>query len=322
MSIKEVSLEENKLKKSKTIKEELKKKKDYFFMLGFIFCLFQLIGVQEGIIILNSLFSEIVDEFKLWLNDNPRENNFYQKLEINSYRELPEIIVGMITSSIGIVVLKNLGFKITNLIFQLISSGLFLLLFLLFKFHTNDKLLENYNRVEILVLVISYIILSILVGCSSTIALKEYTDLYSQFYYQEEKLEEVIEKTLLYIFSGLSAFLVMIINRKIFTSIKNIKSKWVLIWFVGICFISFILSLIFHAFFTMAITNKNEKEKKNKEENNSKNVSQNQEKENNNKIENDNNEGENTIKFRKKNKKRNSNKYKKGKKIKGKVLMK
>ena len=63
MSIKEVSLEEKKLKKSRTIKEGLKKKKDYFFMIGFIFCLFQLIGVQEGIIILNSLFSEIFDEF-------------------------------------------------------------------------------------------------------------------------------------------------------------------------------------------------------------------------------------------------------------------
>ena len=319
MSIKEVSLEEKKLKKSRTIKEGLKKKKDYFFMIGFIFCLFQLIGVQEGIIFLNSLFSEIFDEFKLWLNGHPREFNFYQKLEINSYRELPEMIVGMITSSIGIVVLKNLGFKVTNLIFQFISSGLFLLLFLLFKFHTDNKLLENYNRLEILVLVISYIILSILVGCSSTIALKEYTDLYSQFYYQGEKLEEVIEKTLLYVFSGLSSFLIMIINRKIFTSIEDIKSKLVLIWFVGICLISFILSLIFHALFTMAIVNKKEKEKKKNEKNNSKKESENKEedknieKESNNKIENNNNEEEKTIKYRNNNKKRNSNKYKKGK---------
>ena len=80
MSIKEVSLEEKKLKKSRTIKEGLKKKKDYFFMIGFIFCLFQLIGVQEGIIILNSLFSEIFDEFKLWLNGHLREFYFYQCL--------------------------------------------------------------------------------------------------------------------------------------------------------------------------------------------------------------------------------------------------
>ena len=88
---------------------------------------------------------------------------------------------------------------------------------------------------------------------------------------------------------------------------------------MGICLISFILSLIFHALFTMAIVNKKEKEKKKNKENNSKKESENKEddknneKERNNKIENDNNKEENTIKYRNKNKKRNSNKYKKGK---------
>ena len=110
----------------------------------------------------------------------------------------------------------------------------------------------------------------------------------------------------------------MIINRKIFTSIEDIKSKLVLIWFIGICLISFILSLIFHALFTMAIVNKKEKEKKKNEKNNSKKENENKEeyknieKESNNKIEN-NNEKEKTIKYRNNNKKRNSNKYKKGK---------
>ena len=106
MNIKEESPEENKLMRNKTIKPELKTKKRWFDFIGLIFCLFHLIGVQEGIIILNSLFSEFVDEFKLLINKTPRKYNFFVKIEINSYRELPEIDVGMVTSSIGIVVLK------------------------------------------------------------------------------------------------------------------------------------------------------------------------------------------------------------------------
>ena len=67
---------------------------------------------------------------------------------------MPEIDVGMVTSTIGIIVLKEIGFKKTNSIFQLISSILFALLFTLFHFHTNDKLLQNYNRIEIFVLIL------------------------------------------------------------------------------------------------------------------------------------------------------------------------
>ena len=54
---------------------------------------------------------------------------FYQKLEINTYRELPEIDIGMVTSTLGILVLKEKGFKKTNSIFQLISSILITVLF-------------------------------------------------------------------------------------------------------------------------------------------------------------------------------------------------
>ena len=165
MNIKEQSPEDLQLRRSKTIQKDLKEKKGWFIVFGIIFCLIQLTGVQAGIIILNSLFSEIVEEITLWLNETPRVYNFYEKLEINSYRELPEIDVAMVTSSVGILVLKEVGFKKTNSIFQLISSVLFALLIILFNFHTGDKLLENYNRVEIFVLIISYILLSILVGC-------------------------------------------------------------------------------------------------------------------------------------------------------------
>ena len=49
--------DENLLLRSKTIKQEHKENKICFYIFGLFFCLIQLIGVQAGIIILNSLFS-------------------------------------------------------------------------------------------------------------------------------------------------------------------------------------------------------------------------------------------------------------------------
>ena len=128
------------------------------------------------------MFDEIVEEFKLWFNNTQREHNFFELLEVNSYRELPEIDVEMITSSVGIIFLKNSGFICSNITFQLLSLIFFLLIFLLFDFHKDGRLLENYTGLEIVVLVLSYAGLSFLVGCSSTISLKEFTDKYYNVY--------------------------------------------------------------------------------------------------------------------------------------------
>jgi len=138
VNIKEESHEENELIQNKTYNPDLKTKKCFFDLLGLIFCFFHLIGIQAGIIILNSLFSEIVDEFKLLAKKTPRKNNFYEKLEINTYRDLPEIDVAMVTSSIGIIVLKEIGFIKANSIFQIFYSFFLIILFLLFKFHISE----------------------------------------------------------------------------------------------------------------------------------------------------------------------------------------
>ena len=300
INLKEESIEDNIIKKTKTIK------KDYSdcglclsIFCGILSVLFQLITVQGCIIILNSLFDEIVEEFKLWFNQTQRIYNFYEHIEINSYKELPEIDVGMITSSVGIIFLKNSGFFCSNLTFQLLSLIWILLLFLLFDFHYDDKLLENYTRLEIVVLLISYIGLSFLVGCSSTIGLKEFTDKYFNVYKRGGNKENT-EKILLFLFSGISIFIIMQINRKIFISFDDIKSKWILKWIIIICFISFGLSMFFHFLFSLPITTKKNiiknkiifKDIKNKEEiktNQIEKESKN-EKENNNEEENKNEE--------------------------------
>ena len=115
-----------------SIKEEFNKKKKLFDIFRVFFCLLQLIGVQTNIIILNSLFSEIVEELKLWISNTHRSYNFYERLIIYSYKEVPEIDVGMITSSIGIMFLKSFGFYCSSITFQLVSSILFFCIFFTF----------------------------------------------------------------------------------------------------------------------------------------------------------------------------------------------
>ena len=153
MSLKTESDEENDQEEEKSFKDQCLNNIFIFIIFGILFCFINLIGVQASIIILNSLFNEIVEEFKLWINGTPRKFNFYQIIEINTYRDLPEIDVAMITSSIGIIFLKNFGFYCSIITLQLISSVSFFLLFLLFEFHKGDQLLENYTRLEIVVLV-------------------------------------------------------------------------------------------------------------------------------------------------------------------------
>ena len=254
--------EENKLLRNQTITGKYKEKKCPFYICGILFCLSQLVGVQAGIIILNSLFSEIIEDFKIRINNNQREYSFYQKLEINTYKELPEIDIGMVTSTLGILVLKGIGFKKTNSIFQLISSILITILFMLFNFHTKDNLSESYNYIEILVLILSYIFLSIFVGCSSTLALKELVNVTNEIYYKDDPLEKGTGKFLFYLFSGLSMFAIIFINRFIFTYFEDITSRWLLMSIVGVCFVSYLLSLILHCFFMIPVANKKEEEKK------------------------------------------------------------
>ena len=261
MNLKEEPSENQELSKTKTIKEEYKepKKKKYYEFLGLIFCIFHLIGVQASIIFLNSLFSEIVDEYDLLIRKTPREYNFYEHLEINSYKGLPEIDVAMITSSVGIICLRSFGFYCSNITFQLLSMILFLLLFLFFDFHTGDELLNNYSQLEFLIIILSYIFLSIIVGCFSTIGLKEYFDMFTGVFSKNENKEDD-EKPLFYLLSGISFLIIMGINRKIFTSLKSQNSKLISISMIIVCFISFILSFIFHYLFLTPVRDRKKEE--------------------------------------------------------------
>ena len=266
MDLKKESKEENEENEEKSIEEPCIDNIFIFISFGVVFCIINLIGVQTSIIILNSLFNELVEEFKLWLNGTPRKYNFYQRIEINTYRNLPEINVVMITSSIGIIFLKNFGFYCSIITLQLISSVSFFLIFLLFEFHKNDQLLENYTRLEMVVLVLAYILLSFIVGCSSTISLKEYFNIDTKVF-SGKKNEDKGQKIAFYFFSGLALICTIVFHRQIFKHYRPITKKMNLIWIAIICASTFLISVIFHILFMIPVKVKKknpEKEKSNK----------------------------------------------------------
>ena len=249
-----------------TIKPEYEDCQRCFIFLGVIFCILDLIGIQEGIIILNALFDEIKDEIFLLATDTPRKYNFYEHLEIASYKTIPEIDVAMVTCTFGIMFLKKFGFYCTNLTFQLLCSFGFLVLFLMFDFHTDEELVENYTTTEIVVLATSYLLFSCFVGCISTLALKEFWDLYTIFKKYDYEFDKTVfnkfianEKVLFYLFPSISAVLIILINRIIFylfEKYKDIKSKWLLISILGIFVLCFVSSVLFHLCYAIPIKNK------------------------------------------------------------------
>ena len=96
-------------------------------IIGRIFCLIHLIGIQTVII-----------------GNTHKKYDFYHNIEIISYKDFPEIDVIMIISSVGITLLKHSGFICSNIIFQLSSYVWLLLLFLLFDFNKKTQSSKYY----------------------------------------------------------------------------------------------------------------------------------------------------------------------------------
>ena len=246
-----------------------------YFICGWFFCFFQLIGVQAGMIILNAIFNEIVDEIMLYRTEIQRESNFYQNIEIASYKSVPEIDFGMAFWVLGTSFLKKYGYYWSN-IFQLLSLIGFLLLFLLFDFHINEELSKNYTSLEMAVLIIMYIFLCIFVGASSNVAFKVFFDSYKVYYKNyydiwdfisfrfclrklsksdikitEESDDDNLEKFLMFLFSVLSAASIIGLNRLIFFFIKDITSTKLLISILMVYIGSSVLSFILFCFYSI-----------------------------------------------------------------------
>ena len=239
----------------------------YIFCLicGFIFCLLNFICVQIGLIIINAIFKEIIDELKLALNSIPRKYNFYENIEIVSYKSVPDIDVGMFFSFLGLTTMKKCEFILSYSIFQIMSICCFIVLFLLFDFHSRDELLKNYTKMEVTILIIFYILFCIFIGASSCLSLKEFFKVYKIYYRnnlyekdeneindkEEEKNDVFLEKFLFFIFSTLSALSTIGIIRLIFTSIKIKEQKKILYSFLIIYPSIIALSFIFYLYYSL-----------------------------------------------------------------------
>ena len=246
------------------------------FLFWILYSIIQLIGVQEMIIILNSLLNELIDELKIAIVKTPREYNFYEVIKICSFKELPDIDVALITSFIGVVALKSLGYLVTNLIFQLIPGVIFLLFFLFFEFHTGKELENNYTLSEIIILLIIYILNYILVGGSSLITMKQIKDEISKLNLlnvnenkdddtkdkESDITNEIFSSASFILLSGLSLIFTILLNKLlIFILNNNTNQKKFLYGITGICIASNIISTICFAIHSCAIIKKDIKEK-------------------------------------------------------------
>ena len=246
------------------------------FLFGILYSIIQLIRVQEMIIILNSLLNELIDELKIAIVKTPREYNFYEVIKICSFKELPDIDVALITSFIGVVALKSLGYLVTNLIFQLIPGVIFLLFFLFFEFHTGKELENNYTLSEIIILLIIYILGYILVGGSSLITMKQIKDEISKLDLlidnenkdddnkdkESDITNEIFSSASFILLSGLSLIFTILLNKLlIFILNNNTNQKKFLYGITGICIASNIISTVCFAIHSCPIIKKDIKEK-------------------------------------------------------------
>ena len=244
-----------------------------FFLL---FCAsFQLIAVQEMIIILNAILNELIDELKLSTMKTPREYNFYEVIKICSFKEIPDFDVILATSFIGKLAFNSCGFTVTNIVFQLIPGIFFFLFFFLFSFHTGKELERNYELSEILILLLTYALQFILVGGSSIISLNQINNeinLCDNSKEKDDNNQNFIDTFSICSFffqSCLSIIFTILLNKRVISILDdNINQKNFLYGIAGISLSASFVSTFFSFIHSYIYKKKNkeiEKEKNNHE---------------------------------------------------------
>ena len=117
----------------------------FIHIFGFLFCILQLISVQSSIILIKAIFNQIIEGILFHNLKKPRGNNFYEYIEISTYKEIPEIDVAMVTTTLGLFFHKKFGYYCSNITFHLIVSIILILFFLLFDFHVNDFFVIRFS---------------------------------------------------------------------------------------------------------------------------------------------------------------------------------
>lgn len=176
-----------------------------FYVLSPIFVIINLIGIFQSKIIMTSLFevlknsalyyfknnSNYINDTNIGDNDSNRTNNetyyfnynetynFYNLYYKSSLDKSINFDLMMIMDFIGCIFLKSLGFRITSLIFLLLNSISFFLIYN-FKFDSFDHETSKYSLSKIFYLILCYILLFIGVGASSLLSQKILIDSFSK----------------------------------------------------------------------------------------------------------------------------------------------
>ena len=140
---------------------------------------FNFVSVYEILGIINSLYDIIRQEILYYIYHSPstKKMTFREAIINNSFRNVPELEVEMISSIIGELLLKSLGLEISYIIFYFVNI-ICLIVLLLFPFQSEDNLGSNLSRFEFIELIVIIIFLYISVGgCALLIYQKflEYT---------------------------------------------------------------------------------------------------------------------------------------------------
>ena len=130
-----------------------------FNLLGPIFCIFNLIGIFQLIIILKTTQKELIFGIKSFLFEKNRTDveafvNYYESV---TYKQIPDFDIIFISSIVGNFFLKCIGFKFSSFIFMLINLGL-LVLFRGYNFP------ERYNFLKFLLLLLYFVLFYISFG--------------------------------------------------------------------------------------------------------------------------------------------------------------
>lgn len=166
-----------------------------FNIIGPLFVIVNLIGVFQLIITLKATGKELLFGIKSFLFDKEREeenyNNIQENFETICLRNIPDFNLIFITSIIGNIFLKWLGFRIASSIYLLINSTL------IFVFSFFDFPEKTYNFYQLLLCMIYYVSLLISVGSIVLFSHQIYFDgllKYYKFIKKEEENNENIKK--------------------------------------------------------------------------------------------------------------------------------
>ena len=144
-----------------------------FNFIGLLFVIFNLIGVFQLIWLFKASGKELTFGIKSFLFEKNRTNSteyIGNNFENYSFNNIPDFNLFFVTSILGNILLKAIGFTISSIIYMFVNSTI-LIFFRSFNFNV-----EKYNFYEILIIFVYFVLIFISVGSISLFPHQIYFD--------------------------------------------------------------------------------------------------------------------------------------------------